>query len=162
MQGRMIVEERRACLLFRVTVVLGPLLAVGGIVYSVLAASSFPAEWQEALKLAGDGGILPIEEDQLTAGHAVVGLQFVAFALIALANQVALFLFWGPSRFIYLLLSLIGFAVLPLLGFVVQPPIEALLFNLSLFFSGMTLALAYFSPAATRFNKSGTDSAGVN
>ena len=92
-----------------------------------------------------------MEEDEVSAGTAFFAVQLVGFAFLAIANQVALFFFWAPSRHIYLILCLVAFAIIPLLGLVVQPPLESLAYDLSLFLSGIILALCYFSPLSQRF-----------
>ena len=144
-------EERLTSMIFRVTLILGPLLAGAAAAYNWVASPGFSQEWQDALTWSGEGGIFPMNEEELTAATLMAAAQVGGFALIALANQVALFFYWGPSRIIYLILCLLGFGVTPFLGLVVQTPLEALLYDLSLFTSGMTLALAYFSAVAKRF-----------
>lgn len=146
-------SDRQLCLIFRMTVVAAPLLVLLGVAYTTLATPHFSREWQELIAQAGNGSIVPAEEEDMTSGSLFLVFQVFGFVLAAMVNQVALFFFWGPSRHIYAICMVISFAMVPLFGLVVQPPIESLLYEISLFLSGITLALAYASPVAGRFRK---------
>jgi hypothetical protein len=84
----------------------------------------------------------------------------VAILVVAIANQIAMYFFWPPSRPIYLLLCVIGFGLTPALGLTVQPPMETLGYELSAFIAGATLALAYLPPVSEKFNRAAVDSKG--
>lgn len=74
-------------------------------------------------------------------------------AVLLVVNQVLLFFYWGPSRFIYFLSYLLLIPATLLQGLNVFSPVEYFLYEVSTFLSGMTLALAYFSPVAERFSR---------
>ncbi len=137
--------------LFRLSVVAPVALTLGGVAYSILAESSFSSEWGDILAWNGDGGMLP--DDLGTASGwtwMVIGLLGLA-ALAALVNQVLLFFYWKLSREIYLASCVLLYPSTMFFGLSVLTPVEYMLYEISAFLSGVTLALAYYSPVAERF-----------
>ncbi len=142
-------------IVFRWSLVLSPAAAIAAGIYSFVAASRFPQDWQDLLAWNGDGWWLPISEsDEISTRELLIAGALLAFGLAALANQIAMFFFWSPSRHIYLVLCIIGFGLTPGLGLTVQPPLETLGYELSAFIGGVTLAMAYLPPVSDRFRRS--------
>jgi hypothetical protein len=137
---------------FRLSVISAPVIALSAIAYTLLATPTFSQDWQVILAWSGDGGIL-LQDEQFSATDMAVMVTFVAFAIVSVINQIALFFYWRPSRLILLILTILGFAATPFLGLSVSPPFEALAIDTSVFLSGFALALAYYSPVAERFTK---------
>ncbi len=135
---------------FRTSVVTAPAIAVFAIIYTLVATSSFSQDWQDVLSWSGDGGVLS-EGEELTPSDIAIMVLLIGFLIVAVGNQIALFFYWKPSRLIYLILTILGFLLTPFFGLTVSPPLETLGYELSVFISGITLALAYFSPVAERF-----------
>lgn len=126
------------------------------LIYTEVARGGFSQDWQDLLAWSGDGGLFPTAETDLdeSISRNEIGALVVALSLlfIGLANQVAMFFFWRPSRHVFATLCLVGFVATPCLGLLVAPPIEYFLTELSMFVSGITLALCYFSnPVVNRF-----------
>lgn len=143
--------------LFRLTLFLSPLFAILSCVYTYVATPQFSQEWKDLLEWSGDGfafGIL--DSGKLTFPKVAFAVGGLLFFLAVVANQVALFFFWRPSRTGFLILSIIGFGLIPFMGLQVVPPWEAFFYELSVFLSGVTLALAYFSPLSVKFEKQKT------
>jgi hypothetical protein len=132
--------------LFRASVIAAPLVAVLAAAYTLIATPSFSQDWQDVLAWSGNEGVLSEGE-----GFAPADIVMMLVIIIAVGNQIALFFYWNPSRLIYLTFTILGFLATPFFGLVVSPPLEALGYELSVFISGVTLALAYFSPVAERF-----------
>lgn len=135
---------------FRTSVVAAPLIDALAVIYMMSATPSFTQDWQDLLAWSGDGGILT-DEEELAPKDIVMIIVILVYALIALGNQIALFFYWKPSRTIYIILTILGLLATPFLGLTVAPPLEMLGHELSLYISGATLALAYFSPVSERF-----------
>lgn len=149
-------------LAFRISVIAAPVLSLLAALYTLIATPYFSQDWQDLLAWSMDGSVFPecpSEEEELPplpdlAAFLLSGLALVLFGLVAVANQIALYFFWPPSRPIYLALCLVGFTLTPLMGLFVSPPLEMLGMELSIFISGITLAMAYFCPEiADRFVK---------
>jgi hypothetical protein len=141
--------------IFRWSLVLSPAAAAAGAVYSLAAASRFSQDWQDVLAWNGDGSWLPLDESQEIGGVLLLLAGAFAVLVAALANQVAMFFFWPPSRLIYAFLCAIGFVLTPALGLTVQPPLETLGYELSAFIAGVTLVMAYLPPVSERFKRRG-------
>src|SRR5688572_14491873 len=94
---------------FRCSLVLSPAAAAAGAVYALAAASRFSQDWQDLLAWNGDGSWLPLDESQEIGGVLLLLAGAFAALVAAVANQVAMFFFWPPSRHIYALLCVISF-----------------------------------------------------
>lgn len=140
-----------AFLLFRVSVIAPLILSGAGVAYALLAEASFSRDWQDVIAWNGDGDVFP--DDPATA--SVWTWIFIGFfglaAVVALVNQVLLFFYWKPSRTIYLASCILFYPALLFMGLSILTPVEYMLFELSAFVSGITLALVYYSPVAERF-----------
>lgn len=136
---------------FRFSVVAPMVLTGIGVAYAIVAESTLPGNWQDILTWNGDGGIFQNDPSTTPLLHWVV-IGFIALvAVITLLNQILLFFYWKPSRIIYLA-SCVGFYPMMLLsGLIILTPLESMLYELSAFISGITLALAFYSPVAERF-----------
>lgn len=143
------------CAIFRCSLVLSPAVGVAGGIYSLVAASHFSQDWQDLLAWNGDGSWLPLDESQEIGGVLLLLAGAFAVLIAALANQIAMFFFWPPSRHIYAFLCVIGFVLSLSLGLTVQPPLETLGYELSAFIAGVSLAMAYLPPVSERFTRGG-------
>lgn len=91
----------------------------------------------------GYGSDLPIDHALFYGGW--FGLWLVtSLGLLFLQN-------W--AKHLFLALSLLGLAIVPFSGFVVQPPVDALFFMANLLLDGAILAKAYLSPLSATFAK---------
>jgi hypothetical protein len=72
---------------------------------------------------------------------------------LAIISTVGLFFFWGPARFLVLALLAQGLIITPWLGPLVETGWAAALDRFGAFLSGAILALAFFSSAATFFER---------
>jgi hypothetical protein len=138
-------------LLFRLSIILPLILSGAGVIYAFTARESFSQDWQDLMAWHGDGGILP---DNLSTTPLSIWIVIGAFGvvtLVALINQVLLFFYWKPSRIIFLASCILLYPTALLLGLTVLTPVESLLYELSTLITGITLALAFYSPVAERF-----------
>jgi hypothetical protein len=135
---------------FRTSIIVAPIIALLALIYTTVAIPTFSQDWQDLLSWAGDGGVF-VDGDEFSSSDIALLVGLIALTFVALGNQVALFFYWRPSRSIFLGLTILGFVATPFLGLTVAPPMETFGYELSIFISGMTLALAYFSPVAERF-----------
>ncbi len=141
---------------FRWSLVLSPAAAIAGAIYSLLAFSHFSQDWQDLITWNGDGSWIPMDDSvELGASELLFIGAFLTFALAAIANQIAMFFFWPPSRHIYAIVWVIGYGLTLGLGLAVQPPLETVGYQLSAFIGGVTLAMAYLPPVADRFRRRG-------
>lgn len=132
---------------------IAPILAIIAVIYTELAQDEFSQDWKDLLSWSGDGGLFSMSESESMSANAMIGIVFCLILLVVgIANQIAMFFFWRLSRHIFAILCLLGFVATLSLGLLVSPPIESFLMELSLFISGVTLALCYFSdPVVHRF-----------
>ena len=100
---------------------------------------------------------LPDQEQRL-ADHNGYGADIPTHFLIYgtwfclwLIAALGLFFFQNWARHLFLALSLVGLAMAPFSGFVVQPPIDALFSTINLLLDGAILAMAYLSPLSVCF-----------
>ncbi len=136
---------------FRISVVAPIVLSGIGVAYAILAEDSFSQDWQDILAWNGDGGIFSDDLSTASISNWII-LGCVGFAaLVALLNQVLLFFYWKPSRAIYLVTCILLYPAMLFMGLTVFTPVEYVLYEIAAFISGMTLALAYYSPVAERF-----------
>lgn len=136
--------------LFRASVIAAPVIAVLAFAYTLAAPSSFSQDWQDILAWSGNGSILSKGEEIVTT-DIVIMILGVILLIVAVGNQIALFFYWKPSRLLFFILTILGFVVTPFLGLTVSPPLETLGYELAAFISGITLAMAYFSPVSEKF-----------
>jgi hypothetical protein len=98
---------------------------------------------QRLADYSGYATMLPVE-------HPVYyGLWFALWLIAALG----LMFLKNWARHLFLGLSLLGVALAPFSGFVVQPPLDGLFANASALLDGAILAIAYLSPFAARFKE---------
>jgi hypothetical protein len=150
-------KEMNPFLLFRLAVVLPLILSGAGVIYALAAQELFSQDWQDLIAWNGDGGILP---DDWSGTPLTIWLVIGAFgliSLIALVNQALLFFYWKPSRTIFLVSWVLLYPATLLLGLTILTPVENLLYELSALMTGVTLALAYYSPVAERFRTKETE-----
>ncbi len=136
--------------LFRASVIAAPMIAILAFAYTLAASSSFSQDWQDILAWSGNGGILS-KGEEIVMTDIVIMILGVILLIVAVGNQIALFFYWKPSRLLFFILTILGFVVTPFLGLTVLPPIETLGYELATFISGITLAMAYFSPVSEKF-----------
>jgi len=137
-------------IIFRVSVIVAPLIAIITLFYSVFAVLGFSQEWQDILTWSGDEGLLS-EGGEFKLPENIIWIFLTGFLMVAMGNQIALFFYWKPSRLIYFVVTILSFIIIPFCGLTVSPPLETLGFELSNYISAITLTLAYFSPVAARF-----------
>ena len=147
--------------IFRCSLVLSPAVGVAGAVYSLMTASHFSQDWQDLLAWNGDGAWLlagsPEDIEDISGIEWLTVGALLAFFLVAIANQIAMYFFWPPSRHIYAIVCVIGYGLTPFFGLTVQPPLETLGYELSAFIAGVTLAMAYLPPVAEKFKRAAAD-----
>jgi len=144
-----------ASTVFRMSVVLSPLLAIAGVLYFLTTSPHLSTEWQTLLEWSGDGAMIFLNEVPENPSPIDITIAS-AFALILIAiviNQIALFFYRSWARTVYLWANIAGFALTPFLGLSIALPLETLFTEMSIFVSGITLALAYFSPVAEKFRR---------
>jgi hypothetical protein len=146
---------------FRWSLVLSPAVGVAGAVYSLLAASHFSQDWQDLITWNGDGAWLlagsPEDIEDISGIEWLTVGALLAFILVAIINQIAMYFFWPPSRHIYAIVCVIGFPLTLGGGLTVQPPAETLGYELSAFIAGVTLAMAYLPPVGEKFKRAAVD-----
>ncbi len=98
---------------------------------------------RQLMDYSGYGAILPVEHPLYYGGW---------FALWTIATLGVMF-FQNWARHLYLALSLLGPALAPFSGFIVQPPLDGLFTGVNVLLDGAVLALAYLSPLAGSFKK---------
>ena len=140
-----------AIFLFRLSVVAPVALTGIGIAYAILAEPSFSQDWQDIIAWNGDGSIFPDDLRTATAWTWVIIGVICLAATISLLNQIFLFFFWKPSRTIFLASCILLYPAMLLFGLTILTPVEYFLYEIAAFLSGVTLALAYYSPVAERF-----------
>jgi hypothetical protein len=144
---------------FRCTLVLSPAVALLGAAASALATSTYSQDWQDLFAWSGDGAwLLGDDSENMGVGDLLTVGALAMLCLAAIANQIAMFFFWPPSRLCYCLLGATGFGLTLGLGLTVQPPWETLGYELSASLAGITLAMAYLPPVADKFKNNANDS----
>ncbi|MEM9479188.1 MAG: hypothetical protein AAGA58_05930 [Verrucomicrobiota bacterium] len=137
--------------LFRVSVVAPILLSGMGVAYATFSQASFSQDWQDILAWNGDGGILPDDLSTAPVWVWIVIWFFGLCALVVFVNQILLFFYFKPSRTIYLVSCVLFYPSMLLWGLSILTPMEYVMYEVSAFISGITLALVYYSPVAERF-----------
>ncbi|MFY8215025.1 MAG: hypothetical protein ACOVMP_00315 [Chthoniobacterales bacterium] len=139
--------------LFRFCVVAPLVLIAGSVAYSIFAEATFSQQWRDILTWNGDGAMIDLNTEVWSAGVIVFAALCGLVMLLALINQVLFFFYWRPSRRLYLLLCFISYPMAFFFGLTILTPVEYVLLETATFLSGMSLALAYYSPVAARFSK---------
>lgn len=137
--------------LFRISIIAPVVLWIAGVAYSVLAESSFSQDWKDVLAWNGNGGMIPNSLSDVSIAEWAFILSVGLTAVVAVLNQILLFFYWKPSRVIYLVTSILFYPTILLCGLTVFTPVEYMLYDLATFISGVSLALAFYSPVAQRF-----------
>ena len=141
--------------LFRVLVVLPPLLAVASLTYHCLAEPGLSEDWRAILAWNGDGGWLPSDsEEPLTFASTIAWLVVgISLVIALLAVQVGLFFFRAWARTANLVLTVVFLITVPFSGLSISLPLEAACYEAVSIADGFLLALAYFSPLRRQFAK---------
>lgn len=140
-----------AIALFRLSIIAPFALTGIGAAYAIVAMSTFPQDWQDIMEWNGDGGIFPRDISTASAWTWVI-IGFIALAaILALVNQILLIFYWKPSRLIYMCSCILFYPMMLLFGLSILTPVEYVVYEIAAFFSGITLALAYYSSVAERF-----------
>jgi len=98
---------------------------------------------RQLMDYSGYGATLPVEHPLYYGGW------FTVWIIAALG----LMFFQNWARHLYLALSLLGLALAPFSGFVVQLPLDSLFTGANVLLDGAVLAMAYLSPLADSFKK---------
>ncbi len=96
--------------------------------------------------------MIPYSMDDASVGTWFFIVTVGVTALVGMLNQIALFFYWKPSRMIFLFTCLPLYLSTLLFGLSVLSPLEYLLYELSAFISGISVALAFYSPVAQKFS----------
>ena len=136
---------------FRTSLVAPVVLSAIGIAYALLAETSFSQDWQDILAWNGDGGIFSDDFSTTPVWSWIIIGSLGLGTLVALLNQILLFFYWKPSRTIYLVTCILLYPIMLFMGLGIFTPVEYVLYEISTFISGITLALVYYSPVAERF-----------
>jgi hypothetical protein len=133
---------------FRLILTLSLVTEAVGYAVSFITFPTFPPELQAYVR-SGAGAI---------ASPRTLLIATAIELPVAIATLVGLFLFWKPARILLVAQSLIGLAVTPLLlGTTVESAWATSLDGLSSILGGVAIALAFFSPVARYFEKSGPE-----
>jgi hypothetical protein len=126
----------------RILIVVEIGLAILGGVVSQLTASLLP----ESLRA--------FSEAKSQVEQSLVTLR-VAFPLIilSLVSSIGLFFFWRPSRILYLISSVLGLLLAPFFGPYVDAGWGKAFEDAALVISGVILALVYFSPLKSLYER---------
>ena len=142
-----------AKMFFRLMVALSLAVALA-IVGTVVWPPAWPDEWAAVLEWHGNGGIFDDvfgESYENTLAWMGLALVIVVAAVIALAVEVGMFLFWRPARAGYAALIVVYLLFVAFDGLVVMTPIEAALYNVTLLLDGSIVAMSYLPPIAAYF-----------
>ena len=111
------------------------------------APGDVPQEWKDVYAWSGDGSAL----QELYANRWIllgIGIPFIVFATAA---QLGLFFFWSFARPAYAVLVVLMVLATPFSGLVVELPLEAAFWELSLIADGAIVALSYSQPFSSFF-----------
>jgi len=128
---------------FRILLSAATLLEIAGGALSMVGDHWLPLELQSYLNSRSDVLISP----------ALAGIIAAAGLVVAVVTVFGLFVFWGPSRYLAMLLWVVGCAIAPLLGPTVESCWVSLCGELSAGAFGAVIALSFFSPVRDVFNK---------
>jgi hypothetical protein len=82
-------------------------------------------------------------------------LYYGAWFALWLLAALGVMLLRNWARHLYFVLSLLGPALAPFSGYVIQPPLDTLFASANLLLDGAVLALVYLSPLADSFKETG-------
>lgn len=131
--------------LLRTFVILEIVLTVIGIIVCETIADSLPQPLQDYL--AQDAAAELASDDWLAA------LLGIPFLLLWLAASIGLLCLWRPARLLYTVAALGGCALSLFLGPTVFSAAEQFLSDLASMIPGVIIALLYWSPLKTTFDK---------
>jgi len=132
---------------FRVILASSVAAGIVGIIVTMLSEASLPFELQSYMSRQSDA---PFSEQDML-GFVI----WVPAMVISLIAAIGMFLFWRPARVLALIGTLLALAALPLSESFVATGLATLFNKGSSILWGMVLALAYWSPLAQRFARSG-------
>ncbi len=133
---------------FRVVLASSVAAAVVGIITMVLSEASLPFELQRYVSKQSAGPI--------SARDLIMLVIWVPAMVLSLIAAIGMFFFWRPARMLALIGTLLALAAVPFSSPIVATGIATLFNEISSISWGMVLALAYWSPIATRFEKPGS------
>jgi len=132
---------------FRVILASSVAAGIVGIIVSVLSEASLPFELQSYMSRQSDGPF---------SGQDMLGFViWVPAMVISLIAAIGMFFFWRPARVLALIGTLLALVALPFSEPFVATGLATLFNEGSSILWGMVLALAYWSPLAQRFARSG-------
>lgn len=132
---------------FRVILVSSAAAGIAGIIVMVLSEASLPFELQSYMSRQSDA---PLSGQDLLA--LVIWVPAIVISLIA---AIGMLFFWRPARVLALIGTLLALVALPFSEPFVATGLATLFNEGSSILWGMVLALAYWSPLAQRFARSG-------
>ncbi len=128
---------------YRILVIASFLLPFVGAGISMATADWLPPELQEYEAHVGDGG--------LHSSDLIFFASMVAALVALLVATIGLLTFWNPARWLFAALTLGLPLANPLAGPIVESSWGSPFAEWALIFSGVTLALVFFSPLAAHF-----------
>ena len=132
---------------FRVILASSVAAGIVGIIVSMLSEASLPFELQSYASRQSDGPF---------SGQDILALIiWVPAMVISLIAAIGMFFFWRPARVLALIGTLLALVALPFSEPFVATGLATLFNEGSSILWGMVLALAYWSPLAQRFARSG-------
>ena len=132
---------------FRVILASSVAAGIVGIIVTVLSEASLPFELQSYASRQSDGPF---------SGQDILALIiWVPAMVISLIAAIGMFFFWRPARVLALIGTLLALVALPFSEPFVATGLATLFNEGSSILWGMALALAYWSPLAQRFARSG-------
>jgi hypothetical protein len=139
--------------LFRISVIAPIVLSIAGTAYAFLAESSFSQDWKDVLAWNGNGEMISHSLGDASAAEWAFMLFAGVIIVVAVVNQILFFFYWKHSRVIFLITWILSYPAILLCGLNVFTPVEYMLYDLAAFISGVSLALAFYSPVARRFTE---------
>jgi hypothetical protein len=120
-------------------------LGVLSIVVSLLTESSLPESLRTYVEAEAEADI--------TARHIAMLATAIPLIILLLVSSIGLFFFWGPARILYLITIVGGLLLTPFFGPYVDAGWGAAFEDAAIIVSGVILALIYFSPLRTMYEK---------
>ena len=134
---------------FRVFLLLYLLLfIVSGWIHLVISDKGIP---QGIIEIADKQAMVLDNQIPLFLRLIVVGL-YVLTILLFVVGYIGLFLFWRPSRYIFLFCVVLQFLLPFSVGWTVANSYESIIGTVEDFFNGMILALLFWGPPKQLFN----------
>ena len=132
---------------FRVVLASSVAAGIAGIIVMMLSETSLPFDLQRYVSRQSEG---------LFSGQDLLALIiWIPAMVVSLIAAIGMFLFWRPARVLALIGTLLALAALPFSEPFVATGLATLFNEGSSILWGMVLALAYWSPLAQRFARSG-------